>query len=184
MIPVIIAIIENDDDREFMTELYLQYRSLMYKIIFDIVKNSWDTEDVLQEVLVKLIDKIPTLKNLEPQNRINYVAVSCKNTAYNFFRDRKPEVLLGEEDDMVPDDAPSLDDCFIVKEDVTRLAAIWPLLDEKTRYLLNGKYVLKKSAKELAADLKMPPDNVRMALLRAKRKARRVMADMDTPSPV
>lgn len=60
----------------------------------------------------------------------------------------------------------------------TLTAAVWPLLDEKTRYLLNGKYVLKKSAKELADDLKMPPDNIRMALVRAKRKARKAMADM------
>ena len=166
MIPIIILAIENDDDREFMTALYMQYHSLMYKLIFDIVKSPWDTEDILQEVLVKLIDKIPTLKSLERQNRINYVAVACKNTAYNFFRDKKP------------DDCPALDEYFFKEEDLMRLAAVWPLLDEKTRYLLNGKYVLKKSAKELADDLKMPPDNIRMALVRAKRKARKAMADM------
>ena len=165
MIPIIILAIENDDDREFMTALYMQYHSLMYKLIFDIVKSPWDTEDILQEVLVKLIDKIPTLKSLERQNRINYVAVACKNTAYNFFRDKKPEIMLGDDIDQFGDDCPALDEYFFKEEDLMRLAAVWPLLDEKTRYLLNGKYVLKKSAKELADDLKMPPDNIRMALL-------------------
>ena len=178
MIPIIILAIENDDDREFMTALYMQYHSLMYKLIFDIVKSPWDTEDILQEVLVKLIDKIPTLKSLERQNRINYVAVAYKNTAYNFFRDKKPEIMLGDDIDQFGDDCPALDEYFFKEEDLMRLAAVWPLLDEKTRYLLNGKYVLKKSAKELADDLKMPPDNIRMALVRAKRKARKAMADM------
>lgn len=178
MIPIIILAIENDDDREFMTALYMQYHSLMYKLIFDIVKSPWDTEDILQEVLVKLIDKIPTLKSLERQNRINYVAVACKNTAYNFFRDKKPEIMLGDDIDQFGDDCPALDEYFFKEEDLMRLAAVWPLLDEKTRYLLNGKYVLKKSAKELADDLKMPRDNIRMALVRAKRKARKAMADM------
>ena len=42
MIPIIILAIENDDDREFMTALYMQYHSLMYKLIFDIVKSPWD----------------------------------------------------------------------------------------------------------------------------------------------
>ena len=182
MIPVIILAIENDDERKFMTALYMQYHALMYKIIFDIVKSPWDTEDILQEVLVKLIDKIPTLRDMEKQNRINYVAVSCKNTAYNFLRDKKPETLLGEDDDSFPDDGLPLDDYFIRGEDLARLAAVWQTLDEKTKYLLNGKHVLKKSAKELAEDLKMPPDNVRMALVRAKRKARKAMTNMVTNS--
>ena len=32
-----------------------------------------------------------------------------------------------------------------------------------------------KSGKEIAADLKMSPDNVRMAIVRAKRKAKKAM---------
>lgn len=86
--------------------------------------------------------------------------------------------MLGDDIDQFGDDCPALDEYFFKEEDLMRLAAVWPLLDEKTRYLLNGKYVLKKSAKELADDLKMPPDNIRMALVRAKRKARKAMADM------
>ena len=57
MIPIIILAIENDDDREFMTALYMQYHSLMYKLIFDIVKSPWDTEDILQEVLWEQLSK-------------------------------------------------------------------------------------------------------------------------------
>ncbi|WP_374220662.1 sigma factor-like helix-turn-helix DNA-binding protein [Oscillibacter sp. CU971] len=35
--------------------------------------------------------------------------------------------------------------------------------------------MLKKSGKEIASDLNMPPDNVRTALVRARRKARQAM---------
>lgn len=178
MIPIFILAIEDDDDREFMTSLYMQYHNLMYKLIYDIVKNPWDTEDILQEVLVKLIDKISTLRSLEKQNRINYVAVACKNTAYNFFRDKKPEILLGDDIEKISDNRPPLDDYFFWKEDYTCLADVWPLLDEKTRYLLSAKYILNKSAKEIAYDLKMSPDNIRMALVRAKRKVRKLLKNM------
>jgi len=183
MIPIIILTIENDSDREYMTNLYLQYHALMYKVISDIVKNPWDTEDVLQDVLVKLIDKITTLRGLEKENLINYIAVACKHSAYNFFRGRKAETLLGEEDDKFSDGKPALEDYLIRENDLARLAAVWQTLDEKTQYLLNGKYVLKKSAKELAADLNMPSDNVRMALVRAKRKARKAMSEMPMNTP-
>ena len=33
-LPISILLIENDEDRQFLTELYLQYRPLMYKIAF------------------------------------------------------------------------------------------------------------------------------------------------------
>ena len=46
---------------------------------------------------------------------------------------------------------------------------------EKTQYLLRARYILNKSGKEIAADLKMSPDNVRMAIVRAKRKAKKAM---------
>ena len=65
MIPFCILVIENDDDREFMTLLYIRYQRLLYKEIYEILKKPWNTEDVLQATLVKLIDKIPELRNKE-----------------------------------------------------------------------------------------------------------------------
>lgn len=177
MIPIIIATIEDPDDREFMSALYMQYRNLMYKVILEVNNNSWDAEDIIQEVLVKLIDKISTLKGLAPPQRLNYIAVSCKNTAYNYSRNKKNEVFFCDDYDSIPADNPSLDDFLIQQDEYELLASIWPSLDEKTKYLLNGKYILQKSAKELAAELNMPPDNIRMALVRAKRKVRKALAD-------
>ena len=34
VLPLSILLIENDEDRQFLTEMYLQYRPLMYKIAF------------------------------------------------------------------------------------------------------------------------------------------------------
>ena len=51
MIPFCILVIEDDDDREFMAALFIQYQRLLYKEIHDILKNPWNTEDVLQATL-------------------------------------------------------------------------------------------------------------------------------------
>lgn len=47
MIPYIILTIENDDDREFMADLYRTYHRLLYKEIYEIVQDSWNTEDLM-----------------------------------------------------------------------------------------------------------------------------------------
>ena len=51
------------------------------------------------------------------------------------------------------------------------------IVQSSTQYLLSAKYLLNKSGKEIANDLGMSSDNVRMALVRAKRKARQAMED-------
>ncbi len=73
MIPFCILVIEDDDDREFMAALFIQYQRLLYKEIHDILKNPWNTEDVLQATLVKLIDKLPELRNKEQPQLIGYI---------------------------------------------------------------------------------------------------------------
>ena len=65
MIPFCILAIENDDDREFMAGLFLRYQRLLYNEIYEILNNPWNTEDILQATLVKLIDKIPELRKKE-----------------------------------------------------------------------------------------------------------------------
>jgi DNA-directed RNA polymerase specialized sigma24 family protein len=89
LIPFCILVIEDDDDREFMAALFIQYQRLLYKEINDILKNPWNTEDVLQATLVKLIDKIPELRNKEQPQLIGYISVTARNTAYNFLRSQK-----------------------------------------------------------------------------------------------
>jgi len=89
MIPSIILAIEDDDDREFMTWLYKQYQRLMYREILKIVQETWDVDDIMQSLLVKLIGQIALLKTLDRQHLIDYLVTAARNTALNFRRDNK-----------------------------------------------------------------------------------------------
>ena len=178
---MIILAIENEGDREFMMWLYTQFHALLYSEIRKIVRNDWDTEDLLQNVLEKLIDKIPKLREMDRKGMINYLITAAKNTAYNFQRDKKSVIFLDDEDE-ISNGEPALEDGLIMKENLFCLSQIWGQLDERTRYLLLAKYVLRKSGKEIAKDLNMPPDNVRMAVVRAKRKAYQAMQQCQVTS--
>lgn len=175
MLPLIIMAIEDEDDKAFMTWLYLQYRRLIYSEVRKIVGNTDEVEDLLQSVVEKLIEKLPLLRGMEQSKLVNYIISTAKNTAYNSLRGKEREILWEDQEELA-DPAPMPEDHVLAQEDLYRLARVWLDLDKKTQYLLNAKYVLKKSGKEIASDLNMPPDNVRMALVRAKRKARQAMA--------
>ena len=174
MLPLVIMAIEDESEKAFMTWLYLQYRRLIYSEIRKIIGSTDEVEDLLQSVIVKLIEKLPLLREMEQRKLVNYIISIAKNTAYNFIRGKDREILW-EDQEEPPDPAPIPEEQIITQEDLYRLARVWVDLDEKTQYLLSAKYILKKSSKEIASDLNMPPDNVRMALVRAKRKARQAM---------
>ena len=146
MIPFCILVIEDDDDREFMAALFIQYQRLLYKEIHDILKNPWNTEDVLQATLVKLIDKLPELRNKEQPQLIGYISVTARNTAYNFLRSQKKIAPFSFEEYMQQSESIAehrqMEELLISKEEIDELVRRWPQLDAKSKYLLEGKYIL------------------------------------------
>lgn len=166
MLPICILAIRDDDDRAYMTRLFVKYQRLMYRTIYDILGDKWATEDVLQTTLLRLIDHLDTLRRLEPEGLAGYIAAACRHTAYNAVRDGGPEV---------PDERQEVEDRVLRRLELNALAQVWPRLDENTRWLLEARYILDYSDGELARELGVKPDSVRMALTRARRKARRLM---------
>lgn len=179
MIPYCILVIEDDDDREFMASLYQRYNRLMYSTVRKIVKDPFDTEDVVQTALVKLIDKIDQLRTRSHDQLVNYIFSTSKNTALDFINRSRPgnEVSLEEYPELPdPNVEPSHNERnvelrLIKGEELEMLCQALPQLDARNRCLLEGYYFLDKSMAELGQELGIKPSSVRMALARARRKA-------------
>lgn len=176
MIPLIILAIESPEDREYMTHLYLEYERLMYWEINKYIDTPWDADDIMQTVLVKLIVKLQELQKKEPRKRSAYIMATCRNTAFNFLKKNNRisefEFEFQEQDDV--DDDSNTPEAFVVQqEEYDILYIAWKALDRKTIYLLEARYVLEKSVKEIAEDLGIPQNHVRTALSRARKKLKK-----------
>ena len=106
MLPLVIMAIEDEDDKAFMTWLYLQYRRLIYSEVRKITGNTDEVEDLLQSVVEKLIEKLPLLRGMEQNKLVNYIISTAKNTAYNSLRG-KDRGILWEEQEALADPAPA-----------------------------------------------------------------------------
>ena len=197
MIPYCILVIEDDDDRTFMEQLFVDYHRLMYHEIFKLVHDQWVAEDVMQSTLVRLIDKIPELRLKDHGFRVapsavrasplwgcplvNYIITASKNQARNYLRDSGHHSASDLQEFMEYED-PNMDGGaielqIIKKEDLEELAHIWTQLDERTRYLLEGHYILNLPAAEMARELNVKPASLRMALTRARKTAYQLLQD-------
>lgn len=175
MIPCCILAIEDDDDRAFMEQLYLNYHRLMYSEINQIMKNEWDTEDLMQSVLEKLIDKIPELRTKPRNNLVNYIISACKNTAYNFIRDngKGKSVSFSDYTEGKAEGYQNHDMelPLIREEEFSALQRIWPKLDERTRAVLEGYYILEKPTDVLAREFGLSFHSFHGILSRSRRRA-------------
>ena len=147
MIPCCILAIENDDDRDFMIDLYENYKQLMLSMVRKQVRNEHDVEDLTQDVLVKLIDKIALLRSRSRDQRVNYIISACKYTAFNHNRKR------GSHPELFFETCGELND---------------PRYDERE---------IELRLAELGEDLGIKPDSVRMYLTRARKKAFELMQE-------
>lgn len=176
MLPIIILAIEDDDDRSFMTNIYLKYERLMFSEAYKITQHIQDTEDVIQISLVKLIDKIPLLRTLDQKRLTYYLSRTSRNTAISFCQKERKKNIFSVDDDSwtekytISNDDMSVEEQLIFKEDFVNLQRVWAVLDEKTKYLLSERYLFEKSAKEISDEIATTPENVRMMLTRARRK--------------
>lgn len=179
MIPVCILAIECESDREFMTGLYENYHRLMYSQIIKIVRDDFVAEDLLHDVLVKLIDKIDELREKPRDKLVNYIISSCKNRSLNYLRDRKIGADVPWEFwDNLPDpeqDRNQMELMIVTKEDLSRLSQVWPQLDSRNQNILERYYIEEKSVREISEELGIKAESVRMALTRARRAAYALM---------
>ena len=65
MLALLTAAIENPDDREFMTQFYLEYERLMYATVRKRLTDPEAAKDIVQECVIRLIPKIPFLRRQE-----------------------------------------------------------------------------------------------------------------------
>ena len=175
MIPYCILIIEDDDDREFMTCLFLNYNRLMYREIFQLVQNVWITEDLIQDVLVSLIDKVKELRLKDQRHLVNYIITASKNKAKNYLRDTRIEATAPFDEQVdYPDPANNREEMeryLVERHNLSGLAHIWSKMDARSRSLLRGYYILGKTTAEIGVELGIKPESVRMALTRARKSA-------------
>lgn len=174
MFPLIFGTIRNAKDRSFMEDFYKQYHKLLYSQINKLVEHADDVEEIMQEVWVRLIEKVSLLQTLPRDRLVNYSISVAKYTAFSFFRKKNQLELLSFEDcelswhnQQTLDSR--LDEIIIQKTEGEKLYYVWTHLKARDQALLNMKYILDYTNDEIAEVLDVKPQSVRMLLTRAKR---------------
>ena len=171
---------EDRDGLSFMKDLYQKYARLMYAAALDCMPGSQDCEDIVQDAVESLCRKVHMLMDLPTSALTVYIVSTVKNKARDFLRHQAvvsrhitalDEVSLDRYEAPVPTPETLVE----IKEEAADLYKVWHRLPGEDRELLYRKYVLGQSNEELAEIFHCKKDNIRMRLMRAKRKAAALM---------
>lgn len=170
----------NHSEREFVADMYDKHKNLMYATARKYISDNPTIEDIVQDSLLRLMRKAGTLQKLDGCILAGYVVSTVRNTAINYTK--KQSVIKKHIEDCCEFDESGkileMDALLIISEQSQALAEIWPLLPESDQIILEGKYLLGYTDRELAGMLRCKSESIRMKLTRARRKALKMIVEM------
>lgn len=169
---------ENEDEQEFILSMYEQYKYIMFKTAGEYEPNPDAVNDLVHEALVKLIENVSTLMELERPKLVTYIVHTVRNTAIDRLRRMKVRNKYIDDQELTEDTAASLQEQTRrpLEDEVLRLfgfnelQSVLKRLPDRTQLLLRGKYQLSLDDAELARLLGCKPGSIRMMLTRARRQ--------------
>ena len=144
----------------YFNKLYENYRALVYAIAFSILKNSEDSEDVVQKVYTKIwnIEN----KKLPKNNELSWLYTLTKNETLDFYKAQK-DLLNIDDIYYLTDDNKEINE-IIDKDYYNRIIS---KLNTQEQEIISLKILSNMSFKEISQILSVPEGTVKWKYYKA-----------------
>lgn len=157
-------------EQKVLSQIYEKYHRELYLYIFSLCRNHHAAEDLTQETFLKALLALP-----EGHSNIRaWLYMVARNLFFNYRQKNSRSVFLEEEMKEPGQERDILTD-LIENERKRQLYRAMERLDMKKREVLQLQYFGELSQKEIAAVLRMTPENVRVLAYRAKKELKKYM---------
>lgn len=162
--------IENDSDRDKVTEIYQLYHGTMLYVANSILKENHLAEDAVSEAFIKIIDNLEKINEIDCYRTRGFVVIIVRNTALDMLRKQKKEqtIPLEENENYQDCKEPALDS-LSAKEVCDKITGCIAKLNKTYSDILYIKVAMDCSCEEIAKILGISPANAKMRLCRARK---------------
>lgn len=184
MILLIIQAIENDQERDAVARIFELYYKRMYKRAFDILNNSHDAEDAVQETFLRISSNVKDFMDTDSPETIALISIYTRNVALNMYnRKKKQNSLFDQRKDISEMDldlvatGEDVEEIVINKETVELVHKAINQLDDMYRDVILLKYFYHKRNIDIADILGIEGSQVNGRLFRAKKMLREILGE-------
>ena len=89
---VFLLVVDEPEEKRKFVLIYEKYRYLLYKVVFDVLQDSYLAEDALQEALWKIAKNMEKLGEIEALATKRYIITVAKGAAIDIYRKRKRQM--------------------------------------------------------------------------------------------
>ncbi len=163
-------------DRSSLQEILRRNWAWLKALIYHYTGQSENLDDILQDVCVRVIEKIGSLR--EPERFRPWLATLAKNEATAFYRRKGRQFPCLDPGEIVqPDDKAVIPSEQVEDREMTaQLLRAIRELPEKYREVLLMACTEQMSYEEIAATLDVPVTTIQIRLVRARRMVRQRLA--------
>ena len=190
-IELLLASIENEEQRSFAEKLYLDHRQLMISIAYRILENHDEAEDVLMTMMVKFTDNIEYFMQCQPEGLTALVVVCTRNAAIDEYRKKQArerhEMRLGTFDDegeeisddvKDPDDYLSVETLVLSNEGTDIVGKALKRLKQADKEILVMRILNHIPSKVAAELLGISVNAVDLRLKKARARLKKILTEM------
>lgn len=165
-----IMTIENERDRDKVTEIYELYSGTMLYIANTILNEVHLAEDAVSEAFIKIIDNLEKINIVNCYQTRGFVVIIVRNVAIDMLRkQKKKQIVPLEEDDYdLSYEEPAFDN-FSVKEACDKIKNCIGNLKKNYSDILYLKVEFDCSFEEIGKILGISTENAKMRLSRARK---------------
>lgn len=181
--PLVIQLIENNDDREYMQWLYEEHHRLMLSTAWKYSSEQFEVEDIVSDSIVALIRRIDQLRNMERNALRLYIVSTVRNTAINHFRKDKAinmHVLRVENeiiDQIVTQE--EIERKIVLHDELLTTIKVIHTLPHNEQIVLRMKCLDGLSNADIAKATGLAQESIRKYLSRARQKVRDALYEME-----
>lgn len=175
MLSLFILAIENDDDRQFVADIYTRYRPALYRKAQKVLHDNDRAEEAVHEAMLRVIRYLDRVREIPSDELLPYLITIVQTTSisiYNKCRQHRETVFGAAEDwaACLSDNSSCIDDILIREDRIELLKMCLKQLTQREIDILNYFYTLDLPQKEIAGLTGLTTGNVRLIISRAKKK--------------
>lgn len=166
-------------DQEAFSRLYYKTYDRNYYLVLKLVKSEQDTEDILQDTYIKILEKLPQYQYKGENSFASWTGVIASNTALDFLRKKRPALfseISGDEHFAFDKADESIEfqpeQQYDKKETAEIVSMLLSELSEEQRICILLFYLQDLSVKEIAEQCQCSENTIKSRLNYGRKKIR------------
>ncbi|MCT4597150.1 MAG: RNA polymerase sigma factor [Vallitalea sp.] len=175
---VFLMVIEDENIRNKLEELYLLYHKEMFYVANNILNDYYEAEDAVQNAILKISSQLEKISQVKCNKTRAFLVIIVRNISINIYRQRKSRsTTLIDDIEIMPDDDITPELHVIRLEDAEKIAKLLAKIDSSYADILALKYFYEYSNTTIANLLDLKEGNVRVKLHRARQAMKKLLLE-------